>query len=313
MARPLKRGIDYFSLDVNFLSDLKIRKIMRACGNGSISIMISLLSNIYRDEGYYLQWDNDLAFFVADEVGASEGAVDEVVKKAVQVEFFSKQMFDKEKILTSAGIQRRYKAASAKKKDNSILPEFDLLAPKKVVSDVGNKVKGADNEQSKGNESKGNEKKKNRRQKFEPIHMQLAERLFELIQAKNPEAKPPKLEKWADDIRIMCEQDKREPESVRNAIDWALHHSFWSGVISSPTSLRKSYDKMAMQRISEKEVQKPRNRSGREEVLPDWFKRQQEQQQASKEDLSEEERTDLEQQVARIKEDLKRGSGQIDK
>lgn len=75
MARPYKQGLDYFPLDVNFLQDIKTRKIMRACGAQSIPILISLLSSIYREAGYYVQWDSDMPFLVADEVGASEGAV----------------------------------------------------------------------------------------------------------------------------------------------------------------------------------------------------------------------------------------------
>ncbi len=78
MARPLKKGIPYFSLDVDFLSDIKVRRILRGCGTKSIAILISLLGNIYRDEGYYLRWDDDVAFLVADEVGTNEGSVEEV-------------------------------------------------------------------------------------------------------------------------------------------------------------------------------------------------------------------------------------------
>nr|DAK80447.1 MAG TPA: protein of unknown function (DUF4373) [Caudoviricetes sp.] len=31
MARPTKKGLDYFPLDVDFLSDLKVRRIIKAC------------------------------------------------------------------------------------------------------------------------------------------------------------------------------------------------------------------------------------------------------------------------------------------
>ena len=30
MARPIKQGLDYYPLDVGFLQDVKIRRIMRA-------------------------------------------------------------------------------------------------------------------------------------------------------------------------------------------------------------------------------------------------------------------------------------------
>ncbi|MCS2285181.1 DUF4373 domain-containing protein [Bacteroides fragilis] len=46
MARPTKQGIEYFSLDVDFFSDIKVRRISKACGPASTSILICLLCNI---------------------------------------------------------------------------------------------------------------------------------------------------------------------------------------------------------------------------------------------------------------------------
>ena len=93
MARPTKQGIEYFSLDVDFFSDIKVRRISKACGPASTSILICLLCNIYRDKGYYIEWDEDLPFVVADTIGTTEGAVGEVVKKAVQVGFLPQTVF----------------------------------------------------------------------------------------------------------------------------------------------------------------------------------------------------------------------------
>ena len=49
------------------------------------------LGNIYRETGYYIGWDEDTMFLVADEVGAKEGLVEETVNKAVQVGFLIKR------------------------------------------------------------------------------------------------------------------------------------------------------------------------------------------------------------------------------
>lgn len=116
MARPTKQGLDYFPLDVNFLKDIKVRKIKRACGPATIEILLCLLGNIYRDTGYYFGWDEEAMFLVADEVGAKEGLVEEIVNKAVKVGFFNQDKFEKYKILTSRGIQNRYREATQKRK-----------------------------------------------------------------------------------------------------------------------------------------------------------------------------------------------------
>ena len=154
MARPTKQGIDYYSLDVNFLRDIKVRKIRKACGPQSIEILLCLLGNIYRDNGYYIGWDEDSVFLVADEVGAKEGLVEEVVAKAVQSGFFDKWQFDQHQILTSRGIQKRFFEATAKRKAVEVNKLYLVNDGKNPASSV---VNGVNNEQSKVKESKLNQ------------------------------------------------------------------------------------------------------------------------------------------------------------
>lgn len=128
MARPLKSGIDYFPLDCNFMKDIKVRKILRACGPGAIAVIVNLLCTIYQGDGYYMLWDEDTGFLIADDIGVKESFVHEVVKTAVQVDFFNAGMFDTRGILTSGGIQRRYKEATARRNDNSLIADYNLLS-----------------------------------------------------------------------------------------------------------------------------------------------------------------------------------------
>lgn len=115
MARPIKQGLDYFPMDVHFQKDLKVRKVLRACGSSATSVLLSLLGNIYGDNGYYMQWDEDVRFLISDEVGVNEGHVQEVVNKSVQVGLFNKEKFNQFEILTSKGIQERFLSASLRK------------------------------------------------------------------------------------------------------------------------------------------------------------------------------------------------------
>lgn len=157
MARPIKQGIDYFPVDVGFLQDIKIRKITRACGISAIPILLSLLISIFRDEGYYVGWDDEMSFLIADSVGVSEGAVIETVNKAVQVDFFNANMFNAYGILTSAGIQRRFFKAVERRKEVYYDARF-LLISENVSNNpinVSNNSRNAyDNQQSKVKESK---------------------------------------------------------------------------------------------------------------------------------------------------------------
>ena len=161
MARPTKKGLDYFPLDVDFLSDLKVRRIIKACGKEAVHILVALLANIYRDEGYYVLWDDDLAFLVADEVGTKEGTVEELVKKAVQVRFFDKDIFDKYSVLTSKGIQSRYILATKERKKVEL--DYKYLLTNEVnrsnisINGRNNSVNQGNNQQSKEKESKEQE------------------------------------------------------------------------------------------------------------------------------------------------------------
>ena len=153
-GRPTKQGIDYFPMDVGFFSDVKIRKISRACGSQSASILICLLCNIYKDEGYYIVWDEDLPFVIADIVGVSEGAVKEVLIKALQVGFFDNTLYEKYHVLTSFGIQKRFLLATYKRKETELIPEYMINDVNNSINDGINSINDVNNEQSKVNKRK---------------------------------------------------------------------------------------------------------------------------------------------------------------
>ena len=65
MARPRKRGLDYFPFDVTFFSDKKIRILKSRFGADGIEIYIYLLCEIYK-EGYFIHLDNDYEYIIAE-------------------------------------------------------------------------------------------------------------------------------------------------------------------------------------------------------------------------------------------------------
>lgn len=153
MGRPTKQGIDYFPLDVGFFTDIKVRKISRACGSQSASILICLLCNIYRNNGYYILWDKDMPFVIADEVGVSEGAVNEVVIKALQVGFFNEELYNKFNILSSNGIQKRYILATYQRKERLLNEEYVVFHTNNSVSHTKNPINCVNSTQIKENKT----------------------------------------------------------------------------------------------------------------------------------------------------------------
>ncbi len=100
------------------------------------------------------------------------------------------------------------------------------------------------------NDNNNNSPRKTRKKRvyeYDDPNKILAKTLFKLIK-KNQDIKEPNLDDWANTIRLTIESDKRSGKEVQEMIVWATQHEFWSGVILSPSSLRKHYDKMKAQR-----------------------------------------------------------------
>jgi hypothetical protein len=62
---------------------------------------------------------------------------------------------------------------------------------------------------------------------------------------------------WYAACRLMIEQDKREPDKIRNAITWCQADEFWRANILSMPKLREKYDQM---RLSAERAGRPAGR-----------------------------------------------------
>ena len=71
MGRTLKQGFEYFPFDTNFFQDIRIRKLIRYQSGRAVTIYISLLCIIYNN-GYYIEWDDEVPFVVAEQSNFEE-------------------------------------------------------------------------------------------------------------------------------------------------------------------------------------------------------------------------------------------------
>lgn len=110
MARPRKKGLDYFPLDIDFFSDKKIKILKARFGADGITIYVYLLCEIYKN-GYYIKVDDDLQYIMSDDLGMSIDKVKQVLKFLLERSLFDNTLFQSDTILTSAGIQRRFQLA----------------------------------------------------------------------------------------------------------------------------------------------------------------------------------------------------------
>lgn len=127
MARKPKKGLTYFPMDIDIFQDIKIRKLIKYQGGKAISVYAYLLCSIYKD-GYYMRWDHELPFIVSEVTGYEEAYIHEVIKSCLSIGLFSKSLFEKEKILTSKGIQDRFVLVMKNLNRVSEIDEFNLIS-----------------------------------------------------------------------------------------------------------------------------------------------------------------------------------------
>ncbi|MFV0501758.1 MAG: DUF4373 domain-containing protein [Bacteroidales bacterium] len=126
MARPIKQGLDYFPMDINFFSDIKIRKLIRYQSGKAVTVYAYLLCNIY-ENGYYMLWDDELPFIISETTGFEEAYIQEVIKCCMNIGLIDKDMFEKNRIITSKGIQQRFKEISTISKRKNVIKKYSLI------------------------------------------------------------------------------------------------------------------------------------------------------------------------------------------
>lgn len=152
MARPVKEGLDYYPLNADFMSDIKVRRLIRSFGSKSIGVVIALLGMIYGDKGYYILLNDDVAFIISEQTLEDEDLVNQIINKLIEIEFFDKNLYEKHRILTSKGIQKRFISATERRKDVNLITKYNLVnVDNNSSSDV---VNVGNNQQRKEKKSK---------------------------------------------------------------------------------------------------------------------------------------------------------------
>ena len=109
MARKKQEGNRFFRMDADFFSDRKIKILKARYGADGIVLYLYLLCEIYKT-GYYLQVDDDFEYIISDDLNMDGNKVKQVLNFLLERSLFDDTLFQSDKVLTSAGIQRRYQA-----------------------------------------------------------------------------------------------------------------------------------------------------------------------------------------------------------
>jgi hypothetical protein len=141
MAAPTKTGLDYFPFSVNLLDDEKLRDVHMKYNSLAELTYIKLLTMIYRDKGYYLNYSEP--YTVAAHIKSSlysngtekvsTKTIENVVNGLARAGMFDATAF-KLSFITSSRIQQTWYSATVERKNVTVDERIWLLSLEEMKS-----------------------------------------------------------------------------------------------------------------------------------------------------------------------------------
>ena len=128
MARIKKKGLDYFPMDIDFMNDRRVWRLMKREGDAAFTVLTFTLSYLYSENGYYLQLDDNLCEDLSDRLLQKDAAdVRRILIYAVEVGLFDARLYKEHGILTSVDIQRQYLFSTRRRSCAGIDEKYCLI------------------------------------------------------------------------------------------------------------------------------------------------------------------------------------------
>ena len=107
------------------LSDRKIRRLFQNYGCEGFSTYMAILCEAYGTTRYYIRYTDDFCFDIGFTLNLKEEQVREIIGFCVEIRLFNQELFALQGILTSFGIQSRYREVN-KRSISRISPEWEI-------------------------------------------------------------------------------------------------------------------------------------------------------------------------------------------
>lgn len=117
MARPIKKGLNYFPFETGFFQTERAQMLRARYGSDGITLYIGLLCKVY-GAGYYLEIEDkeDFYFVLASEFGINQNKVRQIFTYLLKRSMFDAHLFKTVNVLTAAEIQFEYVCAMRRRK-----------------------------------------------------------------------------------------------------------------------------------------------------------------------------------------------------
>ena len=160
MARPQKKGLDYFPHDTTASESRELRYIESLYGLQGYAVYLKILERIYGQEGYFCSWEEIDARIFAAEWSIDYDVLRSIIQSMLEINLFTKWIFEAHGVLTSKSIQTRYQLATSKRATVKILDNYRFQNNTSGVVSASETtpeptVSVAESTQSKVKESKG--------------------------------------------------------------------------------------------------------------------------------------------------------------
>ena len=120
MARPRKKGLDYFPFDTDFFTRPEVESLHTRHGNDGVMIYMYILCEAYRRNGYYLVMNDDVMDHMMAHVTRKEGTIKQVLKylvsRSLLFELTDSKLTGPVTIYTSPAIQKQFQEVSKRLK-----------------------------------------------------------------------------------------------------------------------------------------------------------------------------------------------------
>lgn len=117
MARPPKKGVDYFAHDSDAINDSKIRLAISQQGLSAYAIYFVILEKIYK-AGAPLKVDTELITDLASCTLMSMRDIKRLINSLIKVKLFSPELFKEQKVLFSKRIANHLGTINQKRRAN---------------------------------------------------------------------------------------------------------------------------------------------------------------------------------------------------
>ena len=216
MARISKPGLDYFPLDVNFLQDRKVRRISCRHHAAGIAALTSLLCLIYKEKGYYVLWNKDTLFDIAQEACCEEEEMQAIIDDCLSVGLFDTYIYKEYGVLTSQAIQEQYHKIiiDSRRKYKLPLENFWMIKEEKEANDNEEETKETKErkERKETKETKGENGEQTNESAANPGKFAVSSNKFAASSGKSAATMPQTKQETDTDIKSKQEME-RENES----------------------------------------------------------------------------------------------------